>query len=61
MASAEELLETVVTQLVQDILVAFPVAEEVTVKLKKHKPLISEFQGAASAQYAWKRALRNMR
>ena len=61
MTIAEELLETVVTQMVQDILVAFPVAEEVMVKLKKHKPLIKDFQGTASAQYAWKRVTRNMR
>ena len=61
MMIAEELLETVVTQLVQDILVAFPVVAEVTVKLKKHTPLINEFQATAAAQYAWKRASRNMR
>ena len=61
MMITEELLESVVTQMVQDILVAFPVAEEVTVKVKKHKPLINEFQGTAAAQYNWKRVVRNNR
>ena len=54
------LLETLVTEIAQEILSAFSKAEEVCIKIKKLNPPIPFFNGNVSAEYTLKRAGRRM-
>jgi dihydroneopterin aldolase len=55
MLQPRQLLETVATTLVQDILHTFALAEEVSVSIKKITPPIVGFQGSVGVNYISKR------
>ena len=54
------LLETLTTEIAQEILSTYQKAEEVCVKIKKLNPPIPFFNGHVSAEYSLKRAGRRM-
>jgi dihydroneopterin aldolase len=56
MEQATPLLETLATEIAQEILTTYSKVEEVTVKIKKLNPPIPFFNGNVAAEYNLKRA-----
>ena len=50
-----ELIETLTTEITQEILTTYNMAQEVTVKVRKINVPIPSFEGTVSAKYEWKR------
>lgn len=55
MEQPTELIETLATDITQEILSSYNTVHEVTVKVKKLNVPITAFEGAVSARYEWKR------
>lgn len=56
MDTPTQLLETLATEIAQEILTTYPQVDEVSVKIKKLNPPIPFFNGNVSAEYNLKRA-----
>ena len=55
MAIPTPLLETVVTEIAQQILATFSLAEEITIAIRKTHPPISQMQGSVGVSFVLKR------